>query len=138
MEKPGSNLRKRHQGDGQTILLVEDDPDVRAFVAAALHSLGYRITEAGDGETALQILASDPDIALLFSDIALAGGMSGMQLAKLARKRRPTLKLLLMSGNMPDLSGTEHEFGADFWTLLKPFRVAELGAKLDLVFPIVS
>lgn len=81
-----------------TILVVEDDADVRTFSRETLLELGYRVLEAEDGPTALHILDKDRDIRVLFTDIGLPGGMNGRQLADEARARRPDLKVLFTSG----------------------------------------
>jgi PleD family two-component response regulator len=70
-------VAKSKPASRETILLVEDDPDVRAYTTEILHELGYRIFEAQEGDTALSVLASEPDIQLLFTDIGLPGPFNG-------------------------------------------------------------
>ena len=82
----------------ETILVVEDDADVRAFVTGQLSDLGYRVIEAADGPQAQRILDSDQPIDLLFTDVVMPGGMTGRQLADAARARRPGLKAVFTSG----------------------------------------
>ncbi|MER2528421.1 MAG: PAS-domain containing protein [Candidatus Competibacter denitrificans] len=82
----------------ESILLVEDDPDIRDFVARALLGLGYTVREAANGKMALEILEIDTSLDLLLSDMTMPGGLSGFDLVTEARKRRPTLKILCMSG----------------------------------------
>jgi signal transduction histidine kinase/ActR/RegA family two-component response regulator len=93
-------------GGDETILLVEDNEAVRRIVKRQLDSLGYRVAEASTAAEALERLA-DEDITLLFSDIVMPGGMSGIELAHAARARWPGLRVLLTSG-FPEarLSGT--------------------------------
>jgi PAS domain S-box-containing protein len=81
-----------------TILLVEDNAEVRRLASARLESLGYSIIEAADGPSALVIIESEQPLDLLFSDVAMPGGIDGRQLASLARARRPDLRILLASG----------------------------------------
>jgi CheY-like chemotaxis protein len=85
-------------GAHETILVVEDDEDVRASTTEMLRDLGYTILEAATGRAALQLLEAHPEIGLLFTDVGLPGGMNGRQLADEARRRRATLKVLFASG----------------------------------------
>jgi CheY-like chemotaxis protein len=80
------------------ILVVEDETDVRRFVTSLLLVLGHEVVEAGTGQSGLKVLRSDPAIDLLFTDVVLPGGMSGVELARQARQIRPDLKVLLTSG----------------------------------------
>jgi CheY-like chemotaxis protein len=81
-----------------TILLVEDDAEVRRLTATRLKSLGYSIVEATDGPAAVEILESQRPIDLLFTDVAMPGGIDGRELASLARAKRPDLRILFASG----------------------------------------
>ncbi|HWA44956.1 MAG TPA: PAS domain-containing protein [Hypericibacter adhaerens] len=116
------------RGEGEVVLLVEDRADMRAYSAEALRTLNYEPIDAADGPTALALLDHHPEIAVLFSDIVLPGGMSGYELARAARAKRPDLKVLLTSGFSERAAGTR---GTETETLLeKPFRSSELGRKL--------
>src|ERR1035437_536832 len=81
--------------EAETVLIVEDDPFVRCHAVRSLQSLGYRVTAAVDGNEALQMLGTDIDVDLLFTDIVMPGGINGWELADLARKARPKLRVLL-------------------------------------------
>jgi CheY-like chemotaxis protein len=81
-----------------TILLVEDNAEVRRLTATRLSSLGYLIIEAIDGPSAIKIIDSERSLDLLFTDVAMPGGLDGRELASLARTRRPGLRVLLASG----------------------------------------
>jgi CheY-like chemotaxis protein len=81
-----------------TILLVEDNAEVRHLTAARLNSLGYSIIEATDGPSAIKIIESERPLDLLFTDVAMPGGVDGRELASLARVKRPGLRILLASG----------------------------------------
>jgi CheY-like chemotaxis protein len=83
---------------GETILLVEDDPDVRDVGASILGRLGYKVIEAENGKAGIDILEGDERIDLLFTDIMMKGGMSGVELANAARAKWPKLKILFCSG----------------------------------------
>jgi CheY-like chemotaxis protein len=84
--------------DGQAILVVEDDDDVRANTTGILRELGYAVLEAPSGAAALHLLEAHPEIKLLFTDVGLPGGMNGRQLADAARRARPGLKVLFTTG----------------------------------------
>lgn len=79
--------------DGETVLIVEDDPAVRVLVSAVLSELGYAFVEASDADSAMPILDSGQRIDLLISDVGLPG-MNGRQLAEIGRQYRPDLKVL--------------------------------------------
>ena len=82
----------------ESILVVEDERDVRTIATAFLRSLGYTTYEAESGERALEALNAHPDVALLFTDVVLGSGMTGVDLAREARRLRPGLPVLLASG----------------------------------------
>ena len=110
---------------GATILLVEDETDVREVVAAELTNYGYRVLTAGDGPEALAIIERGSDVDLLFSDVVMPRGMNGEELAREARRRRPELKVLLTSG-YPPAELRERQSLGEFRVLQKPYRVEDL------------
>jgi PAS domain S-box-containing protein len=111
---------------GETVLVVEDDRDVRTLSVALLRSFGYEVLEAADGESALKLLETAPPVNLLFSDVVLPGGMSGPELAAEVRGRYPGIAVLYTSG-YTDLVGTDQSaFGEDTELLQKPYRKADL------------
>jgi PAS domain S-box-containing protein len=81
-----------------TILVVEDDADVRIYSVESLRELGYVVLEAENARAALQLIEHHPEIRVLFTDIGLPGGQNGRQLAEAARKLRPTLKVMFTTG----------------------------------------
>src|SRR5262249_18009174 len=85
-------------GKGETILVVEDDPDVLRVTSEMAKFLGYKVRMASDAQDALAALEVGGPIDLVFSDIVMPGGMSGFDLARAIRKRDPSQKLLLTSG----------------------------------------
>jgi PAS domain S-box-containing protein len=89
---------KPRSGAGEIILIVEDDWRLRARGRATLQEFGYGTLEAAHAAEALEALQSTADIALLFSDIVMPGGMDGVELARKAKTLRPQLKVLLTSG----------------------------------------
>ncbi|WP_227027851.1 PAS domain S-box protein [Corallococcus soli] len=84
---------------GEVVVLVEDEPVVRALILEVLQEWGYRVREAEDGPAALRVLEDVAHVDLLVTDIGLPGGMDGRQLAEVARRRRPDLRVLLMTGH---------------------------------------
>jgi signal transduction histidine kinase len=114
----------------ETILVTEDDPDVRAYSVEALRELGYRVLEAGDGPSSLQLLERNPDITLLFTDVVLPGGMTGAQLAAQARGRWPSLKVLFTTGYARNAIVHHGRLDAGVQLITKPFTIAELAARV--------
>ncbi len=117
-------------GAGPVVLVVEDDPVVREFAVAACRECGCTVYDAGDSEQALRILEKQPDIALLFTDVGLPGGMNGRQLAGLAVGRRPELKVLYMTGYTANAIVHHGVIDAGVNFLGKPFSVSALAAKI--------
>jgi signal transduction histidine kinase/CheY-like chemotaxis protein len=108
-----------------TILVVEDEADVREVLAAELTNFGYRVLTAGNGPEALSIIESEKHIDLLFSDVVMPRGMTGDQLAREATRRRPGLKVLLTSG-YPPAEFSERQSLSEFRVLQKPYRIEDL------------
>ena len=114
------------QGRGETLVVVEDEPEVRALAVTVLDSLGYRVAEADTAAAALKLLASMSEVDLLLSDVALGGDMNGFKLAEEAMRVMPDMKVLYMSGHA-DNSGISPDRLVESTILLqKPFRRAEL------------
>jgi CheY-like chemotaxis protein len=84
-------------GSGR-ILLVEDDPRVAEATQDLLHNMGFDTCWAGDGPAALAFVENDPMLALVMSDIVMPGGVSGLDLARTLRDRRPELPVILTTG----------------------------------------
>src|SRR5271156_6794718 len=114
------------RGNGETILLAEDDPDVRSFATDGLRELGYRVVEAMDGHVALRLLDAHREIALLFTDVGLPGGMNGRQLADEALRRRNGLKVLFTSGYARNAIVHHGRLEAGVELLVKPFTFTAL------------
>jgi PAS domain S-box-containing protein len=110
----------------ETVLVVEDEPEVRGIAVAFLRSLGYRVHAAAGAAAALQLLHDDPQVALLFSDVVLGSGPSGGELAREARRLRPGLAVLLTSGYERGADGDQP--ASEFELLRKPYRREELAA----------
>jgi CheY-like chemotaxis protein len=79
-------------GEGETVLVVDDEPMARMLIADILEELGYSALEAADGAVGLKLPQSNARIDLLITDVGLPGGMNGRQMAEAARVYRPDLK----------------------------------------------
>jgi len=114
----------------ETVLIVEDNRDLRVVTVKQLSDLGYRTLEAENAKAALQMLAAHPQIDILYTDIIMPGGMTGSELARETRRLFPKIKILLTSGytaramanGFHDIEGLE--------LLHKPVRKQELARKL--------
>ncbi len=127
---PGSDAEEKPEEQTQgTVLVVENDPDVRAYSAEILRDLGYRVSEAGNAKTALEMLRESTDFALLFSDVGLPG-MNGTELAEEALRQRPQLKVLLTTGYAQDHFIERCQFEHGILLLPKPFTRDELAQKI--------
>ncbi|TPQ39338.1 hybrid sensor histidine kinase/response regulator [Bradyrhizobium guangdongense] len=112
----------------ETILVVEDDDMVRAYVESELRTLGYRVIATSNGPAALELLRKPGDIHLLFTDVVMPGGMFGPELARQAVGLRPGLKVLFTSGYTQN--PVKAPDGFDARILTKPFRRQDLAAML--------
>ncbi|WP_168880166.1 PAS domain S-box protein [Rhizobium sp. P28RR-XV] len=113
----------------ERVLVVEDDSRVRKVAVARLNDMGYTVIEAENGRRALEIIKARDDIALLFTDIVMPGGMNGDELAQEAKSLRPGLAVLFTSGySEPTLAAKDILAGAQW--LRKPYTARELAGKL--------
>ncbi|AZE94634.1 Sensory box histidine kinase/response regulator [Pseudomonas orientalis] len=115
--------------DGETVLIVEDDPAVRVLVSAVLKELGYAFVEAGDANTAVPIIESEQRIDLLISDVGLPG-MNGRQLAEIGRQIRPDLKVLFITGYAEHAAVRGGFLDPGMQLITKPFTFDLLTAKV--------
>ena len=117
-------------GVGETVLVVEDDPDVRAYTESMVAELGYRVLTAGDAAAALKQLDLHPEADLLFTDVGLPGGCDGRLLADAARRHYPRLKILFTTGHARDALVHDGRLDPDIAVVFKPFRSSELALKI--------
>jgi CheY-like chemotaxis protein len=113
----------------ETILVVEDDEDVRRYSTDSLRELGFSILEADDGPSALRILEHHPEVNLLFTDVGLPG-MNGRQLLDEARQQRPDLRVLFTTGYARDAIVHQGRLDAGVELLTKPFTRAQLASRI--------
>jgi CheY-like chemotaxis protein len=128
IEEPVARIA-RAQGS-ETILVVEDDDDVRAHTGGILRELGYRVLEAANGRSALEILDRAPEIQLLFTDVGLPGGMNGRELAEAAKQRRRDLKVLFTTGYARNAIVHGGRLDPGVQLLTKPFTYEALAERL--------
>jgi signal transduction histidine kinase/CheY-like chemotaxis protein len=114
----------------ETILVVEDNDDVRAQTVEALRELGYRVLEAHDGPSALRLLERQRAVDLLFTDVVLPSGMTGPVLADHARKISPTISVLFTTGYARNAIVHQGRLDPGVQLLTKPFEFADLAAKV--------
>src|SRR6266566_4074204 len=117
-------------GGTETILCVEDDASVRAYVIAQLESLGYKAIAASNAAEALAIADGGAEFDLLFTDIVMPGKMNGKQLAERMRLRWPSLRVLLTSGYTDHTIIRDGRLVPDFFFLPKPYRRPQLARML--------
>ena len=121
-------------GGQETILVVEDNDEVRAYTTDILRELGYEVFEATEGDTALSLIASEPRIKLLFTDVGLPGPFNGRQIADEARKLRSDLKILFTTGYAQNAIIHQGRLDPGVQLIVKPFNFAGLAAKIRQMF----
>jgi PAS domain S-box-containing protein len=117
-------------GDGEMVLVVDDEPIVRMLIVDVLEEGGYGAVEAADGPAALKILQSDLRIDLLVTDVGLPGGMNGRQVADAARALRPGLKVLFVTGYAENAVVGDGRLEEGMEVITKPFATAALAQKI--------
>ena len=111
----------------ESILVVEDNEELRATVLAQLTPLGYRLFEATDGDAALAMLESGSEtIDLLFTDVVMPGQINGRELARVVRERWPSIRVLLTSGFPGDMVADENAETELLPILSKPYHRRDL------------
>ena len=116
--------------EGETVLIVDDEPTVRMLVADVLGDLGYSALEAEDGASGLSILQSRARIDLLITDVGLPNGMNGRQVADAARVIRPGLKVLFITGYAENAVIGNGQLDPGMAVLTKPFAMDDLAGKI--------
>jgi PAS domain S-box-containing protein len=114
----------------ETVLVVEDDERVRKLTVRRLNMIGYRVLEASDGPTALEMLSHGSAVDLVFTDLIMPGGLSGREVAIRARELKPGIKVLLTSGYAEELVRGDDLQREQLKVLRKPYQQADLMAAL--------
>ncbi len=128
--EPGTAPRAEQ---GETVLVVDDEPTVRMLVTEVLEDLGYTAIEATDGAAGLRVLQSDVRIDLLVTDVGLPGGLNGRQLADAARVTRPGLQVLFITGYAENAVVGNGQLNAGMHLLTKPFAMEALASRIRTI-----
>jgi CheY-like chemotaxis protein len=115
----------------ESILLVEDEASLRQVVAKGLRLLGYRVLEAENGQTAMKLWQENSQqIDLLFSDMRMPEGLTGLDLAEKLKKENPNLKVIISSGYHMEIAGEGKPSSGDIVFFQKPFEFEALSKKI--------
>ena len=117
------------EGGSESILVVEDDAEVRAGAVDVLENLGYRVLQAGDADAALELLEKSAAVDLLFTDVVMPGSVKAAALARRARELFPRIAVLFTSG-YTETATVNRELGAHAQLLSKPYRRDDLARKI--------
>ena len=120
-------------GKDKTVLLVEDDPDVRIVTAHRLRKLGYRVHAVASGTEAIDLIESPANIDIALTDIVLPGPIDGVDLVKEAMRARPGIGVLCMSGYDPTQTHRKWLMVQNIEFLQKPFSSTQLAQALEAV-----
>ncbi len=128
------SIARETQGDrprgSETILVVEDEKDVLAYLVKALERQGYTVLQAGHGPAALEIMGAHDMIDLLLTDVILPLEMSGRDVAKAFQKRYPTAGVLYSSGYSREVLNSRNQLDEEMALISKPFRPHELARRV--------
>jgi CheY-like chemotaxis protein len=117
-------------GEGETVLVVDDEPTIRMLIGDTLSELGYRAIEVADAASGLKVLESDVDIDLLITDVGLPGGMDGKEMADAARAKRRRIKVLFITGYAENAAITNCRLEPGMEVMSKPFSMDKLAARI--------
>jgi PAS domain S-box-containing protein len=115
-----------------TVLLVEDEPDLLEATAELLRSLGYEVLTASNGSEAMDVLSRRDSIGVLFTDVVMPDGIDGIQLARSTRSLHPDIRIVLASGYPLPALKAQHGNLSDFAFIHKPYRLADLVRALGM------
>ena len=121
--------REAATGAGEAVLVIEDDSAVRLIISDVLRDLGYACIEASDGQAALPMLTSNTPLDLLITDVGLPG-LNGRQIAEIARRHRPQLKILFVTGYAEHATGHAPFLEPGMEMVTKPFALDALALKI--------
>ncbi len=129
-EAPGELAEAPRAEQGETVLVVDDEPTVCMLVSEVLGDLGYTAIEAADGPAGLRVLQSNARIDLLVTDVGLPGGMNGRQVADAARERRPGLRVLFITGYAENAVVGNGHLEPGMHVMTKPFAMEALASRI--------
>jgi CheY-like chemotaxis protein len=113
---------------GHFVLVVDDEPLIRALTVGALEDEGFDVLEAQNGDLALTLLESRDDIRAVVTDVEMPGELNGFTLATLARQKHPEIAIIIVSGRVEPTPGT---LGQDVQFLAKPFSPIRLASMVS-------
>lgn len=131
--QPAAVLSEESPAGGETILVVEDNADVRCTVDELLQQLGYNVLLAANGDAAMEILQNGASIDLIFTDVVMPGTVKSADLAAWAKLQKPTIPVLFTSGHTRDIISRNHQLTPDIHLLSKPYGPQALMDMLKLV-----
>jgi CheY-like chemotaxis protein len=117
-------------GQGEVVLVIDDEPTIRMLIGELLAEAGYAVIEAPDGPAGLKVLESNARIDLLITDVGLPGGINGRQVADAARVNRPDLKVLFITGYAENAVVSQGRLEKGMYVATKPFKMDELAARI--------
>jgi signal transduction histidine kinase len=122
--------KDRPAGEGEVVLVIDDEPTIRMLISDVLEEHGYAVVEAFDGPSGLRILQSAARIDLLITDVGLPNGMNGRQIAEAARQTRPGLKVLFITGYAENAVVGNGHLDKGMQVISKPFEMDVLARKI--------
>jgi PAS domain S-box-containing protein len=117
-------------GDGEVVLVIDDEPTIRMLIGEVLAESGYAVIEAPDGPAGLKVLESNARVDLLITDVGLPGGMNGRQVADAARASRPNLKVLFITGYAENAVIGRGRLDNGMFVMTKPFQMEILADRI--------
>ena len=117
-------------GDGEVVLVIDDEPTIRMLIGEVLAESGYAVIEAPDGPAGLKVLESNARVDLLITDVGLPGGMNGRQVADTARASRPNLKVLFITGYAENAVIGRGRLDNGMFVMTKPFQMDILADRI--------
>ena len=118
-------------GDGEVVLVIDDEPTIRMLIAEVLSDAGYGVIEAADGPAGLRVIESNGRIDLLITDVGLPAGMNGRQVADAARVARPDLKVLFITGYAENAVVGGGRLDKGMYVMSKPFQMEQLANRIQ-------
>ncbi|KQQ86370.1 PAS domain S-box protein [Massilia sp. Leaf139] len=129
-EQEAREVLSAESGQGETVLLIEDEDALREIIEEVLREAGYRVLTAQNGSAGLQVLHSDARVDLLITDVGLPGGLNGRQVADAARIKRPSLKVLFITGYADTAAVGNGRLDPGMEVMTKPFAITEFSGRV--------
>jgi PAS domain S-box-containing protein len=130
-EEPAVQESRQAGGEGEVVLVIDDEPLIRMLIGEVLAEAGYAVIEAPDGPAGLKVLESNARIDLLITDVGLPGGMNGRQVADAARVTRPMLKVLFITGYAENAVVGQGRLEKGMFVITKPFQMEALANRIQ-------